>query len=74
MKVYLCSLLLSMGISLYINAQASTCDCKSDLIYLNQKIKTLPSTKKTKPPTREHTIRRFQKHPMKHLITIVLNY
>src|SRR6056297_1426308 len=48
MKSYIFLLILSLSFSLELHAQIKTCDCKADLVYLNQNIEKLPSFKKNK--------------------------
>ncbi len=48
MKASLFVFLLIAGLGLKINAQVKTCDCKADLIFLNEKIEALPSYRKNK--------------------------
>lgn len=61
MREYILILLLTIGFSLNLNAQVKTCDCKSDLIYLNQKIEKLPSFKKNKRLYKEAYKKAFDK-------------
>jgi len=48
MKTYVLILIVSLGFTPNLSAQLKTCDCKSDLIYLNKKVEKLPSYKRNK--------------------------
>lgn len=53
MKLYIFLLIILLGFAPGLYAQVKTCDCKSDLIYLNKKIEKLPSFKKNKSSYQE---------------------